>query len=229
MNDRRTQLVGSGKSKFGQAMSNLIDQALSKKQTPIEYATVTSLTTIRLDKDGYDIHIGEDFFVLQNVVMSPGDRVLVSPINTQRGKIIVLGPWQPSKEMAQFVSLGRIPFTDVSGISTVNDPSGTASVAAQEQFSRGWVYPGTRLRVIGECERTVGVGDCLIEVFDDALGVRTLVASKQFTPDGIFDFSLNWDEITENNLNFIEVKLTYDDAITGNADLKKCVLLAGIP
>jgi hypothetical protein len=225
----RNRPVGTGKSKLKQSIVEIV--RANNQDSGLTLATVVAPGVIRLDVDGFDIYAEEgDFIVDARSTFKTGDRVVVEPLLGSRGKVYVHGKWAPTVQIPNTVARIRLKLFDQTGLTIVNDPSGTATVRVLEQFSRGWVYPASSARVFGECVRNGGSsGVCTVTVYDDALGARTQIGQQVLAPDGQFNIALPWSTISNNDMNFIEVELSFDDAVVNTATIRKCILLAEEP
>lgn len=221
------RLTGTGPSKFRQMMQQIADEIASKKMHPLRWATVIGPGAIAIDVDGYSIlSESNDYINLTTQHYRTGDRVLVLPIEDERGTIFVFGRPNPVKEVAEFYAPGVIDFYGVSGTTTSIDISEESTVSVSKVLSKGWLLPASRLRVVGRTVRNGGTGKCTVEVVDEQNGV---IGSVELDPDGSFDIAIDREDITDDNQNIVSVQMTYDDAAENTATISRTVMLLGEP
>ena len=229
MFDRTSQskrLVGSGPSKLRQLIEDIAKKEGNKTAFPIMWATVVRDGAIKLDNDQYEILSESDYITLNGSHYSTGDRVLVAEIDNKRGQILILGRPSPIQTVASFYSPGHIEYFDPTGATTATDPGGSASVTVSKSLSSGWLLPASRIRAVGRTVRNGGSGACTVEVVDEQNGV---IGSQVLAPDGDFDITIDRDDITDDDLNIVSIRLTYNDAVANTATISRTTMLLGEP
>ncbi len=220
------KLVGRGPSKFRQLMEEISSNQAIKSPSPLKWATVIRDGAIIIDDDGYEILAESDYVTLNGQHYETGDRVLVLPIINNRGQILVLGRPNPVQKVATFYSPGIIEYFDPTGTTTTTDPGGSSSITVAKSLSSGWLLPASRLRMVGRTTRNGGAGSCTVEVVDESNGV---IGSQVMAPDGDFDISIDREDITNDDLNIVSVRFTYDDAVANTATISRTTMLLGEP
>lgn len=221
--------VGTGAAKVDQVLRGLAQEQIKKLSTGLLYGTVIDEGSIKLDVDLDSLFAASgDFLVARGTHLAPGDRIVAMPIAGPRGTIFIFGSWSPSRNMSPVLVTQRIEFYGDTGQTT---PTGaaTGAVSVHKQFNPDWVLRGSPVRILGRTVRNGGTGAVTINVYDDSLGVRTLVGSQTLVPDGDFEFNLSSENFTRDDYNFVEVEAVYDDATVESATISACVMLVEEP
>ena len=215
--------VGRGGAQMRQVIEKIAGRIVRRALSGMEYATAVTQNSIILDRDGYSIYSEEgDFITFERVQFEAGDRLLVSTIGGPKGLVVVLGRWQKSSLIAAKREY-PIRVTDETGISTTNPTPD--NVSEKVQISRDWLYPQSRIRVIGKLTDSQGAASRItFSVIDATAGTL-----ESFVADGEFDQTITWSEITDGDFNTLEFKIVYSDPTNGIATLSECVLLIGDP
>ncbi len=217
--------TGRGAQALKQILESLIRKQGNKSYSGLEYATANTQDSITLDRDGFAIYSAEgDFFTLEHVQFEAGDRLVVTTINGPRGAVLVLGRWQKSTLIAARRE-HPIRVVDEVGISTTNPTPD--NISEKIQLSRGWLFPHSRIRVIGKVDDSQGAGSRITFSVTDATAGS--LVSVVLSDGASFDESFAWDDISDDDFNTLEFKIVYDDPTNGTGKLKECVLLIGDP
>ncbi len=217
--------TGRGGQPLLQIIKSIIRGEGNKSYSGFEYATANTQESITLDRDGFPIYSAEgDFFTLGSVQFEAGDRLIVATINGPRGAVLVLGRWQKSSLIAA-TREHPIRVVDEAGISTTNPTPD--NVSEKIQLSRGWLYPHSRIRVIGKVDDSQGAGSRITFSVTDATAGS--LVSVVLNDGDSFDESFTWDDISDDDFNTLEFKIVYDDPSNGTGTLKECILLIGDP
>lgn len=224
--------AGTGMSKLRQAIRKLIKDDREVHYVGIEYATVIDNKTIQLDSDGYKIYSADgDFLVLEHVQFEAGDRITVATIGGIRGPVLVLGRWQKSVLIAAKREY-HLMLLDETGVSTTQqtsppDPDTDVKSITRVQLSRDWLYPQSRIRVIGKAvDSDPSNGTMIFEVVDDINGV---IASVAMVHNQTFEVNIPWSGISADGFNFLEFRFNYTNANDGTVTVSECVFLIGDP
>lgn len=224
--------AGRGAQALLQILKSLIKKERDSNYSGFEYATANSQDSITLDKDGFSIYSSEgDFFTLEHVQFEAGDRLIVSTINGPRGAVLVLGRWQKSTLIAARRQYHQV-LLDETGVSTTletapPDPDTSVKSIGRVQLSRDWLYPQSRIRVIGKAVDSDPLnGVMTFEVVDDTNGV---IASVEMVHDEAFEVNIPWSDISADDFNFLEFRFSYTDANLGIVTVSECMFLIGDP
>ncbi len=135
-------------------------------------------------------------------------------------------------ELARLISLGfsfpvREKEVSTSRTSDPPDPGTSVKVIERIQLSRDWLFPQSRIRVVGKVvDSDDPNGTMTFEVVDDTNGV---IATQAILHNVPFDIPIAWSDISADDFNFLEFRVRYTDSILGIATISECAFLIGDP
>lgn len=218
----RSRPSGDGYTQLRQVIKSIVEEEIAEGFVGHEYATAIDEKTIELDRDGYRIYSEEDdFVVLEGVQYNPGDRLIVATVGGPRGRIVVLGRWQPSTNLIPIINHGEIyistpaetVISNTSSFFLVNGTYTTSVVSSDFTVSDGRItyvgIPKRMFHVFSSWSFSVGASNQNVEVAlrKNGVFVQASVIARKLAASGDVGSSALHSIVTLEEGDIIDVSI----------------------